>query len=108
MKSKLELRKEKYTAQLKKIGVPVNKALLDKVADMLGPANHKIDAMFVAASDPKELDRVYKNFLVKKLGCKDEKKGRKMIASVVEKMSSVRKKYRGVFYYLLAKKMGLK
>jgi len=108
MKSKLELRKEKYAEQLKKIGVPVNKALLDKVADMLGPANYKLDAMFVATSDPKELERVYKNFLVKKLGCKDMKKGMKMVLDVAEKMSPIRKKYRGAFYYILAKKMKLK
>jgi small subunit ribosomal protein S1 len=72
MKTKAELKMEKYAAQLKKIGVPVNKALLEKVTKALGPANYKLDAMFVAASDKKELVTVYKNFVVKKLGCKDE------------------------------------
>ncbi len=108
MKSKAELKMEKYEAQLRKIGVPVNKVLLEKVTKMLGPSNYKIDAMFVAASDKKELETVYKNFIVKKLGVKDEKKGRKALADAVEKMSPIRKKYRGAFYYILAKKLGLK
>ncbi len=108
MKTKAELKMEKYTAQLKKIGVPVNKALLEKVTKRLGPANYKIDSMFVAATDKKELETVYKNFVVKKCGVKDEKKGRKAVADAAEKMSSVRKKYRGAFYYILAKKFGLK
>ena len=104
MKTKAELKIGKYTDQLKKIGVPVNKDLLEKVTKDLGPANYKLDAMFVAASDPKEVERVYKNYLVKKLGCKDEKKGRKALENAIEKMSSVRKKYRAVLYYILAKK----
>ena len=99
---------EKYIAQLKAVGSPVNKALLEKIFDMVGPANYKLDAMFVATSDPKELQRVYKNFLVKKLGCKDEEKGWKAIGAVVGKMAGIRKKYRTVFYYLLAKKLGMK
>jgi hypothetical protein len=108
MKTKAELKMEKYAAQLKKIGVPVNKALLEKVTKALGPANYKLDAMFVAASDKKELVTVYKNFVVKKLGCKDEKKGMKAVEAAAEKMSGIRKKYRGVMYYILAKKFGLK
>ena len=108
MKTKAELKMEKYTAQLKKIGVPVNKELLEKVTKALGPANYKLDAMFVAASDKKELLTVYKNYVVKKLGCKDEKKGMKAVEAAAEKMSGVRKKYRGVMYYILAKKFGLK
>ncbi len=99
---------EKYIAQLKSVGSPVNKTLLEKVYDMVGPANHKLDAMFVASSDPKELQRVYKNFVVKKLGYRDEKKAWKAIDFVVGKMAGIRKKYRTVFYYLLAKKLGMK
>lgn len=108
MKKKAELKMEKYTAQLKKIGVPVNKDLLAKVTKGLGPANYKLDAMFVAASNKKELETVRKNFVVKKCGVTDVAKGEKAIAAAAEKMSSVRKKYRGVFYYILAKKLGMK
>lgn len=107
MATKQEMVMEKYTVQLKKIGVPVNKELLEKVTKGLGPANYKLDSMFVAASDKKELETVYKNFIVKKCEA-DEKKGRKALEAAVEKFSGVRKKYRGAFYYFLAKKLGLK
>ncbi len=106
MSTKQELAMEKYTTQLKKVGVPVNKELLEKVTKGLGPANYKLDSMFVAASDKKELETVYKNFVKKKLGVEDEKKAWKAIEAAKEKMSGVRKKYRGVFYYILAKKFG--
>ena len=108
MKTKAELKMEKYTTQLKKIGVPVNKDLLAKVTKALGPANYKLDAMFVAASDKKELETVLKNFVMKKLNCKDKEKGMKAVYAAKEKMSGVRKKYRAVMYYILAKKMGMK
>lgn len=107
MATKQELVMEKYAAQLKKVGVPLNKDLLETVTKGLGPANYKLDSMFVAASDKKELETVYKNFIVKKCGA-DENKGRKALDMAVEKMSGVRKKYRGAFYYILAKKLGLK
>ena len=105
MATKQEMVMEKYIAQLKKVGVPVNKELLATVTKGLGPANYKLDSMFVAASDKKELETVYKNFVVKKCAAVDEKKGRKAIQTTVEKMSGVRKKYRGAFYYILAKKL---
>ncbi len=108
MKTKTELKIEKYTGQLKKIGVPVNKDLLEKITKGLGQSNYKLDAMFVAVSDKKELETVLKNFVMKKLACKDKEKGMKAICAAKEKMSTVRKKYRGVFYYILAKKIGLK
>lgn len=106
MATKQELVMEKYAAQLKTVGVPVNKELLEKVTKGLGPANYKLDSMFVATSDKKELMTVYKNFVVKKLGVQDEVKGMKAIEAAKEKMSGVRKKYRGAFYYILAKKFG--
>jgi hypothetical protein len=108
MATKQELAMEKYAAQLKKIGVPVNKELLETVTKGLGPANYKLDSMFVAASDKKELETVYKNFIVKKCIAADEKKTQKAMDFALEKMSGVRKKYRGAFYYILAKKLGLK
>lgn len=108
MKTKTELKMEKYTDQLKKIGVPVNKDLLEKVTKGLGAANYKLDAMFVATSDKKELETVLKNFVMKKCAAVDKEKGMKAVCAAKEKMSGVRKKYRGVFYYILAKKLGLK
>ena len=106
MSTKQELKIEKYTSQLKKINVPVNKVLLETVTKSLGAANYKLDAMFVAARDPKELATVNKNFVMKKLGEKDSEKGMKAVLKAAEKMSGIRKKYRAVFYYILAKKYG--
>lgn len=108
MSTKQELAMEKYVAQLKKIGVPVNKDLLETVTKGLGPANYKVDSMFVAASDKKEVATVMKNYIVKKLGTTDEKKAQKALDHALEKMAGVRKKYRGVFYYIIAKKLGIK
>lgn len=101
---------EKYIIQLKKTKTPLNKELLDQIVKMLGPANYKLDAMFVATSDKKELDTVYKNFIVKKLKSESEEKSRKIMAAMIEKITDagIRKKYRAVLYYMLAKKMGLK
>lgn len=107
MATKQEIVIEKYTAQLKKIGVPINKELLETVTKGLGPANYKLDSMFVATSDKKEVETVYNNFIIKK-NAADEAKGRKALDYALEKFSGVRKKYRGAFYYVIAKKLGIK
>ena len=101
---------EKYTAQLKIAKVPVNKELLEKVVKMVGPANYQLDAMFVATSDKAELETVCKKFVLKKLNVEDMKKASKAVDATAEKLKAagVRKKYRGVFYYMLAKKFGIK
>ena len=101
---------EKYTAQLKIAKVPLNKDLLESVVKMVGPANYQLDAMFVATSDKAELATVCKNFVMKKLDVSDEAKAMKAIDAAVEKLKAagIRKKYRGVFYYMLAKKFGIK
>lgn len=105
-----EQQTEKYVAQLKKAKVPVNNDLLAKVVKMVGPANYQLDAMFVAASDKKELATVSKNFVMKKLAVKDADKAMKETEKAAMKMkdAGIRKKYRAVFYYMLAKKLGLK
>ncbi|MCI5050785.1 MAG: DUF2853 family protein [Candidatus Pacebacteria bacterium] len=108
MATKQELAMEKYAAQLKKVGVPVNKALLESVTKGMGPSQYKLDSMFVAASDKAELARVHKSFIMKKCGVKDEAKAKKALDHAVDKMSGVRKKYRGAFYYIIAKKLGVK
>lgn len=105
-----EQQTEKYIAQLKKAKVPVNKDLLDQVVKMVGPANYQLDAMFIATSDKKELETVMKKFVMKKLDIADEAKAEKFMNASVEKLkdAGVRKKYRAVFYYMMAKKFGIK
>ncbi len=94
-----------YEKQLTKIGVKYDAALLRKVAKGLGPSIYNRDASTVAGSDKSELERVKKNFLIKKLGLKDSPKLDEAIADVIQQIGkSTRKKYRAVFYYLLVKR----
>ena len=95
----------KYADDLqKKCGVKPDMKLLTAVTVGCGPSIYNADACTVSAGDPKELDRVKKNFLVKKLGLADSPKLDEGIQAVVEQYGrSNRKKYRAVFYYLLVK-----
>ena len=95
----------KYADDLeKKCGVKPDMKLLTAVTVGCGPSIYNADACTVSAGDPKELDRVKKNFLVKKLGLADSPKLDEGIQAAVEQYGrSNRKKYRAVFYYLLVK-----
>ncbi len=95
----------KYKKQMtEKIGLKVDDALLTGVTKACGPSIYNADASTVAASDPKELERVKQSFLIKKCGLKDGPKLDEGIAAVISTYGkSTRPKYRAVFYYLLAK-----
>ena len=85
----------------------INEDLLTKVAKGCGPSIYNADASKVSGSDPKELETVKKNFLMKKLGLSDSPKLDEAIAEVMDTMGkSNRKKYRAMVYYLLAVKFG--
>ena len=90
-----------------KLGVKgVDKELLTKVTKGVGPNIYKADASKVSSSDPDEMGRVKKNFLIKKLGLKDGKKLDDAIAKVIDIMGKSNKsKYRAVFYFLLVKEL---
>ncbi len=98
----------KYIADYKeKIGGEPDVDLLRKVTIGLGPSIYRDDAETVAGSDPEELERIKKNFLMKKLGLADSPDLMDAIKSVMEKYgSSNRNKYRAVVYYMLAKHFG--
>ncbi|WP_457629811.1 DUF2853 family protein [Oceanithermus sp.] len=66
----------------------------------------RADSASVSCSDPKELETVKKNFLIKKLGLKDGAKLDEAIKKVCEQMKADRRKNRAVFYYLLVKDTG--
>lgn len=95
----------KYVKQLGDMGEKVDMVLLTSVTKALGAANYKLDAQAVAAADKKELEMIYKNYVVKKMGLADKTKGMQMIQNVADKMKAkkIHKKYRAVFYYLLNK-----
>lgn len=96
-----------YTADIKKHYGSVDDAFLALVVKNLGPSIYRKDAELVSCSDPKELDTVRKNFLIKKLGY--DKSETEMldgeIQKVCETLKGVRNKYRATFYYILAKNL---
>jgi len=95
----------KYAADIKeKFGEDPDMDLLTKVTVGLGPAIYNLDASKVSGADEKELETVKNNYLVKKLGMKDEPKLMDAIKSVVDKYGSANKnKHRAVVYYMLCK-----
>jgi len=99
----------RYQKEFTKIGVKkVDEELLRKVAKGCGPSIYNADACKVATSDEKEMDRVKKNFLIKKMGQKDDAKLDKVIAKVADKFgSNNRNKFRAMFYYMLTKELKL-
>lgn len=104
--SKLDEKIEMYGKSLKeKVGVTPDMDLLRLVTKGLGPSIYNRDAESVSCSDQSELDRVKKNYLMKKLGLADSPELDAAIKGVCEQMgSSNRNKYRAVFYYLLCQK----
>lgn len=95
-----------YTKELEyKTEIIVDKDLLKAVTKACGPAIYHKDASKVSTSDPLELLRIKKNFLIKKLNLKDSPVLDAAIKEVGEQLGkSNRHKYRAIFYYLLVKK----
>lgn len=97
----------KYKEQLEKAGVKVNDDLLTKVTIGCGPSIYNRDAASVACGQEAELATVKKNYLMKKLGLADGPKLDEAIQEVCKEIgTSVRNKYRAVFYYMLCVKFG--
>ena len=96
-----------YQEVMDNMGLSYEEELFSKVTRGLGPSIFKRDAASVSTSDPKELETVKQNFLIKKLGLEDGKHLDDAIALVGEKMGKTnRVKYRAIFYYLLVKELG--
>jgi len=94
-----------YTKALKKQYGEVDEKFLEIIVKNLGPSIYRKDAELVSCSDPKELDTVRKNFLMKKLGLTEDKKTLDAaIKEVCEELKDTSKKYRALFYYRLAQK----
>ncbi len=95
----------KYKTSMDKIGIKYDAGLLEKVAKGCGPSIYNRDASSVSCGDQDELDRVKKNYLIKKLGLADSPKLDEAIKEVCEQMGkSNRNKYRAIFYYCLCTK----
>jgi len=95
----------KYAGDIeKKCGMKPDMKLLTAVTIGCGPSIYSADASTVSAGDKKELERVKKNFLIKKLGLKDTPKLDEGIQAAINTYGrSNRNKYRAVMYYLLVK-----
>jgi len=95
----------KYAGDIeKKCGMKPDMKLLTAVTIGCGPSIYNKDASTVAAGDKLELDRVKKNFLIKKLGLKDSPKLDEGIQAVIDTYGRAnRNKHRAVVYYLLTK-----
>ncbi len=95
---------EKYKSENERLKLGLSDDLLTKVAKGLGPSIYNKDSSLVSGGDPKELETVKKNYLIKKLGLEDSDELDTAIAAVIEKLgSSNRNKYRVLFYALLCK-----
>lgn len=106
--SKFQAALDRYTTELKdKAGVTADPDLLKAVTKACGPAIYNEDSSRVSTSDPEELARVKKNFLIKKLGLSDGPALDAAMKEVGEQLGkSNRNKFRAMFYYLLVKKFG--
>ncbi|NNE92361.1 MAG: DUF2853 family protein [Verrucomicrobiales bacterium] len=101
--SKLDDLCVKYAKELEGLGEKVDAKLLRAVAKACGPSIYRADASLVAVTDPKEVNRVKRNFCMAKLGLKDTPKTAEGIDDVKKKYNK-RRKLRAVFYYLLVKR----
>jgi hypothetical protein len=95
----------KYASDLKeKCGVDPDMDLLTKVTVGCGPSIYNRDSSTVSGSDPKELETVKNNFLMKKLGLSESDDLDGALDAVMEQYGkSTKAKYRAVIYYLLTK-----
>lgn len=98
----------KYAADIQdKLGEAADLDLLTKVTVGCGPSIYREDAETVAASDPAELERIRKNYLIGKLGLPDGPDLDKGIDAAIDTYGrSNHSKYRAVVYYILCRHFG--
>ncbi|NPA27777.1 MAG: DUF2853 family protein [Epsilonproteobacteria bacterium] len=106
--SKLDEKIALYQEENKKLGLGMSDEYIANIAKSLGPAIYRADTEIVACGDKSELDRIRNNFLKKKLGLdKPNAELDEMLKRVCEKLGTAnRRKYRALFYGLLAKEAG--
>jgi len=97
-----------YSKELKeKANITADMTLLTKVTIGCGPSIYNKDAATVSCTQNSELATVKNNYLIKKLGLKDDAKLDAAIKKVCETLGTSNKnKYRAMFYYLLCKEFG--
>jgi len=97
-----------YSKELKeKANITADMALLAKVTIGCGPSIYNKDAATVSCTQDSELATVKNNYLIKKLGLKNDAKLDIAIKKVCITLGTSNKnKYRAMFYYLLCKEFG--
>ena len=107
--SKLDEKIALYQAEAKKLNLGLSDEYIANIAKSLGPAIYRADTEIVACGDKSELDRIRNNYLKKKLGLEDKSNQEldEMIQKVCVKLgTSNRRKFRALFYGLLAIEAG--
>ncbi len=105
--SQLDEKIQLYVENAAELGLSLSEELLTAVTKGLGPSIYSADASLVSGSDPDELERVKKNFLICKLGLEDGPALDDAINEVVAAMGTGnRQKHRAIFYALLVQKFG--
>lgn len=99
---------EIYAADLKeRTGTAPDPELLKAVTVAAGPSIYRPDAAIIAASDGDELDRVCRNFVMKKLGVPDHDTAMGALQKVIREYDrSSPRKHRVSIYYMLVKELG--
>lgn len=95
-----------YFDDVQKYAGECNEAAVAGIVKYLGIALYKKDSSLVSGSDPKELERVRNNFLIKKLGLSEADGLDEAIAAVMAAMKGDSTKQRVTVYYMLAKHYG--
>jgi hypothetical protein len=104
LEQKLQKFKDEATSQLGLAGESnIDDGVLSGLVDNLKLVIDNRDALYVAGSDPSEMETVRRNFVVKKLGIDDQAKGTAAVSDVAKKMAGSRMKNRAAFYYLVQK-----
>lgn len=105
--SKLDEKVGKYIQVVKEKGIDLDPDLLRKVTRACGPSIYSRDSETIAASQPKEMETIKNNFLIRKLGLSDGPKLQEGMDAVLDAYGrSDRSKYRAVIYYMLTKHFG--
>ncbi|BAW79896.1 hypothetical conserved protein [Candidatus Nitrosoglobus terrae] len=103
--SKFDEAIDKYSAEVKRLNLDISHDFLVSVAKSLGPSIYNANSELVSSTSQDELGTVRKNFLIGKLGLKEDPELDQAIKEVIEKLGSAnRKKYRTLFYALLIKR----
>ena len=106
--SKLDDKIALYQAESKKLNLELSDEYIANIAKSLGPAIYRADTEIVACGDKSELDRIRNNYLKKRLELTESNEVLDdMIQRVCVKLgTSNRRKYRALFYGLLAIEAG--